>query len=102
MNFMTWGSYSINDTSAITGNFFKGGSDDTARDPEVAKMLDIADNSIDPAVRQENYKKALQRIADQVYWLPLWSYNYNYVFTKDLDFTPRPDEIPRFFNAKWR
>jgi len=102
MNFMTWGSYSINDTSAITGNFFKGGSDDTSRDPELARMLDVADNSIDPAVRKEHYKKSLQRIADQVYWLPLWSYNYNYAFTKDLDFTPRPDEIPRFFNAKWR
>lgn len=102
MNFMTWGSYSINDTSAITGNFFKGGQDDTSRDADLTRLLDTADNSIDPEVRKEYYQKALQRIAEQVYWLPLWSYNYNYVYTKDLDFSPSADEIPRFVNSSWR
>ena len=102
LNYMTWGSYSINDTSAWTGNFFKGGSDDTALDSELKKWLETADTSIDPDVRKKYYRKALRRIAEQVYILPMWSYNYNYAFTKDLDFTPHPDEIPRFVNSKWK
>jgi peptide/nickel transport system substrate-binding protein len=26
----------------------------------------------------------------------------NYAYTKDLNFTAQPDEIPRFFNASWK
>ena len=35
----SWGSYSINDVSAIMPNFFDGGADDYARDPDVIKWL---------------------------------------------------------------
>jgi len=101
-NFMTWGSYSVNDTSAITSHFFKHGADDMARDDQVKQWLDIADRSTDPAVRKENYAKALARIAEQAYWLPLWSYNTNYVFSQDVEFEPTPDEIPRFFTMSWK
>jgi peptide/nickel transport system substrate-binding protein len=101
-NFGTWGSYSINDVSAITSHFQKGTKDDYARDPEVIKQLEIGDTSVDAKVRKDAYKAALTRIADQAYIFPLWSYNTNYAFTKDVDFTPTPDEIPRFFTATWK
>jgi peptide/nickel transport system substrate-binding protein len=64
VNFQTWGSYSINDTSAFTGQFFKLGDLDAVRDPALAEILDVADTSTDPAVRVENYSKALNMIAD--------------------------------------
>jgi peptide/nickel transport system substrate-binding protein len=99
---LTWGSYSINDVSAITSHFFKLGADDLARDEQVKEWLDIADNSVDTKVREENYKKALQRIAAQCYWIPTWSYNFNFAYDADLDFTPTPDEISRFFLMKWK
>lgn len=102
LQFMTWGSYSINDASAITSNFFGHGKDDYALDADVKGWLNTADNSIDVAVREESYAKALTRIADEVYWLPLWSYNVNYVYSNELEFTPYPDEIPRFFQARWK
>lgn len=102
MNFMTWGSYSINDISAITSHFFKKGPNDLARDDDVAKWLETGDTSVDPAVRTENYTKALKKIADQAYWLSLWNYAYIYAFSNDLDFTPTADEIPRFFTASWK
>lgn len=102
MAFMTWGSYSVNDASAITSHFFKHLADDYARDDEVKRWLDIADTSIDPQERKTNYSKALKKIAEEAYWLPLWSYNVWYALSKDIDFTPTPDEIPRFFTAKWK
>ncbi len=100
--FMTWGSYSINDVSAITSNFFKGGVDDYARDKKVIAALEKGDSSISPKVRKKSYRSALRRIANEVYWLPLFSYNTNYVFSKEVAFEPTADEIPRFFTVKWK
>ena len=71
--FRSWGSFSINDTSAITGTFFKSGWENITGDDEVAAWLESADSSIDPDVRRENYLKALQKISEEVYWFPLWS-----------------------------
>lgn len=99
--FLTWGSNSINDVSAITSQFFKFGDQDFARDEEVKSWLDTGDNSIDEEVRKENYSKALKKIAAAAYWIPLFTYNSNYVFSKDVDFTPTPDEIVRFFDMSW-
>jgi peptide/nickel transport system substrate-binding protein len=98
----TWGSFSVNDVSASVSHYFKGGADDVARDPQLKEWLTVADGSTDPEVRKENYKKALDRIAEQAYTVPLFSLPAIYVFDKQLDFTPFPDEIPRFFMAKWK
>ncbi|MCR4265255.1 ABC transporter substrate-binding protein [Nitratireductor sp. ZSWI3] len=102
MSFQTWGSYSVNDASAITSQFFKHGVEDFARDDEVKAWLDKADTSIDPAVRKENYSLALKKIADEAYWVPLFSYNSNYVLTQDAEYTPTPDEVVRFFQVHWK
>ena len=99
---MTWGSYSMNDVSAITSHFFKGGRDDYCRDPDVQKWLETGDTTTDPAIRKENYNKALARIQKNLCWLPMFTYAKYYVYGKDLDFTPTADEIPRFFTAKWK
>jgi peptide/nickel transport system substrate-binding protein len=99
---MTWGSYSVNDASAITSHFFKHGKDDYCRDDDVKNWLDIADTSTDPAIRKTNYAKALVRIQENLCWLPMFTYTKNYGFNKGLDFTATADEIPRFFNAKWK
>ncbi|MDD9902430.1 MAG: ABC transporter substrate-binding protein [Rhodospirillaceae bacterium] len=101
-NHMTWGSYSMNDMSAITSHFFKGGKDDYCRDPDVMKWLETGDTTTDPAVRKDVYKKALSRIQELACWAPLFTYAKNYAYSNDLDFTPTPDEIPRFFQAKWK
>jgi peptide/nickel transport system substrate-binding protein len=100
--YMSWGSYSINDVSAITSKFFRGGKDDYAQNPELIEWLTTADTVTDAEVRLLNYSKALKKIASEVYWLPLWTFNSNYVFSKELDFVPTSDEIPRFFTASWK
>ncbi len=102
LGFQTWGSYSVNDASAITSEFFKHGAEDFARDDEVKGWLDVADTSVDTDVRKENYSKALKKIADEAYWIPLFSYNSNYVFTADAEYTPTPDEVVRFFQMRWK
>jgi peptide/nickel transport system substrate-binding protein len=98
----SWGSYSINDVSAIMPNFFDGGADDYARDPDVIKWLVEGGSSNDAEVRKKAYSAAVQRITERAYWAPLHTYVTTYGHSKALDFTPYADELPRFFLAKWK
>lgn len=102
LNFLTWGSYSVNDVSGSTSVFFKNSADDLARDEEVNAWLEEGDTTVDSEKRLAAYGKALKKIADQEYWTGLWSYSYYYAFAADLDFTPTRDEIPRFFTSSWK
>ncbi|MCY4589159.1 MAG: ABC transporter substrate-binding protein [Alphaproteobacteria bacterium] len=102
INHMTWGSSSIPDVSAITSHFFSGGRDDPAKDPEVVAWVAEGDSSTNPADREAAYKKALERISGELYWLPMFTYAKYYVYANDLDFQTTSDEIPRFYAAKWK
>jgi peptide/nickel transport system substrate-binding protein len=99
---MTWGSSSIPDISAITSYFFGGGPDDPAGDEEVMAALREGDMSTESDVRLAAYSRALKKIAEEAYWVPLFTYTKNYIFAKDLVFNPTPDEYPRFFLARWK
>lgn len=100
--FWTWGSFSVNDISAITGHWFKFSIDDFARDPELRDWLETGDTSIDPGVRKEAYKKALRRISEQAYALPMFTWVSNTAYSKDLEYKAYPDEVPRYFLTKWK
>ncbi|GJD54728.1 ABC transporter substrate-binding protein [Methylobacterium dankookense] len=102
IGFQTWGSFSINDVSAFTGVYFRGGEEDLAKDPQVIAALQAGDTGIDPEARKAKYNEALKRIAAEAYALPMFSYPSNYAFTQDLNFTAQPDEVPRFYAASWK
>ncbi|MEM5543951.1 ABC transporter substrate-binding protein [Sulfitobacter sp. AS92] len=102
ISFQTWGSYSINDASAMVSQFFKHGSLDYAMDDETLEYLNIADSSTDEAVRKENYSKAIERITEEAYWAPMFSYNTNYVTTNEVEYTPTADEVLRFTTVSWK
>ena len=59
-------------------------------------------SSINPEVRKEAYSAAIKKITEQAYWAPLHTYVTTYGYAKQLDFTPYPDELPRFYLAKWK
>lgn len=97
-----WGSYGINDVSALLNNFFTLTPDDMARDEEVAKALQTAATTIDEQVRLESYDVAIKRIAEQVYWQPLWTNPVTYAHSDQLEFQAFPDENPRLFLVEWK
>lgn len=101
VNHMTWGSYSIPDVSAIVSNFFTHGPDDPAKDDKTKELVEVGDNSVEPETRKLYYKQAFERIAEEAYWLPMFTYAKYYAFSEDLDFTATSDEIPRFYTSKW-
>ncbi len=98
----SWGSYSVNDVSAIMPNMFGGGNDDYARDPEMKRLLEEGGSSNDEEVRRRAYSAAIKRATEQAYWLPLHTYVTAYGFSRQLNFQPWPDELPRFYMASWR
>lgn len=97
-----WGSYSLNDASAIINVFFTQTKDDYAMDDELTNWLNQASVSVDPEERKMLYRKALQRITGSLYWLPLNIYGSIVAHSKELEYTPWPDANPRFFLARWK
>ena len=98
----SWGSYSINDVSASLPFFFTGGGDDYARDSEVKQLVEAGGATTDVDERKKNYSAAIRRITEQAYWIPMHTYVTTYGISRQLDFKPYPDELPRFYLAKWK
>jgi len=98
----TWGSFSINDISAGVSVFHKFQADDTGRDPEVRDLMEHGDSVVDPQERKAAYTKALGLIAECAYVVPLYTIPTYYVAAKDLIFTAYPDEVPRFWEMRWK
>jgi peptide/nickel transport system substrate-binding protein len=101
MVLLSWGAYSVNDVSAMIGFFFQPGKEDYARDPELHAWLRAAEATVDPAKRKDLYGKAIERITDRVYWLPLFTFVQNYAFADQLSFTPSADEFARLYRVHW-
>jgi len=99
---LTFGSNGILDASASTGYYFRFGVDDYARDPELRDWLAEADSSTDPDKRKALYAKALNKINDQAYAVPLFVYGRTYAYSKDFDFPLTQDEMAHFYMAGWK
>ncbi len=102
MSLGSFGSYSINDVSAILPYFFGGGSIDYSRNADLQKLVEQGGASINPDERRRNYIQAIHLITEQAYWLPLHTYVTTYGFARQLNFKPYPDEIPRFYLSSWK
>jgi peptide/nickel transport system substrate-binding protein len=102
MGFGSWGSSSVYDMAASTSYFFRNTPDDMARDDEVARLLETGDTTTDPEKRREAYAAVLRRITEQAYWVPVVSFPLTFAHHSQLEFTPSADEVPRFYNARWK
>jgi peptide/nickel transport system substrate-binding protein len=102
INFGSWGSYSVNDVSAILPDVFSFTTSDYARNPEVKKLLDEGGASVDPDTRRKYYIEAIAITTKEAYVLPLATQTVPYAMTKDLNFKPYPDELPRFYLSSWK
>jgi peptide/nickel transport system substrate-binding protein len=102
MELRSWGSYSVNDVSAILPNFFTFSDNDYTRDPELKKLVDAGSATVDPDQRRDAYSNAIKLITQHAYWMPLFTYTVTYGYSRQLDFKAYPDELPRFFLSSWK
>jgi len=101
-NLGSWGSFSINDVSAILPVYFGGGADDYSRDPELVRLLEQAGSTMDAAARKTAYSAVIRRATEQAYWVPLHTYVTTYGLSRNLELKTYPDELPRFWLSKWK
>ena len=99
---MAWGSFSINDVSAILPFLFTGGGNDYSRDPALAALVAQGGASTNPQDRRRHYSHAIRLISEQAYLLPLNTYVTTYGLSRSLAFRAHPDELPRFYLSSWR
>ena len=85
----------------IHAELFHTATDDYARDPELKQWVEEGGSTNDKEIRTIAYAKAIKRVTEQAYLLPIHTYVSTYAFSKTLNFTPFADELPRFFLAKW-
>jgi peptide/nickel transport system substrate-binding protein len=102
MEMGSWGSYSVNDVSAILPNYFTGTGNDYTRDPELKKLVEAGSATVDPDQRRKAYTAAIKLITERAYWMPMFTYTVTYGYSKQLNFKPYPDELPRFFLSSWK
>ena len=99
----SWGSYSINDVSAVLPVMFGANQPDNySKDPELEKLIEEGGATGDKEVRKKAYDKAIEIATQKAYWLPISTYVNTYAFTKQLDMKTYPDELPRFYYARWK
>ena len=55
-------------------------------------------STYDEKAQEAHYEKALQRIADQAYWIPLYKFAMNYLVSNDLKFDPPSTILLRAFS----
>lgn len=91
----------MSDVAELLDPSFLPGRQDNARDPELHTWLEDALATMDDEKRRELYAKAIERITDQVYWLPLFTFRQNYAFTDQVRFTPSIDELVRLYRVRW-
>jgi peptide/nickel transport system substrate-binding protein len=99
---LTFGSNGMLDASASTGHYFQFGPDDYARDEEVRDWLAEAESIMDPEKRAELYSKALNKIADQAYFTPLFVYGRTYAFNSEFEYPVTDDEMAHFYLGRWK
>jgi peptide/nickel transport system substrate-binding protein len=98
----SWGSNSINDTSAFMPYWLGGGLDDYARDADVQNLLKQAGASIDPEQRRKAFSEAIHLATERVDFIPLFSDVRYVAFSKQLNFQGFPDDLPRFYLSSWK
>jgi peptide/nickel transport system substrate-binding protein len=98
----SWGSYSVNDVSAILPNYFTFTGNDYTRDPKIRKLVEAGSATVDPDQRRKAYSAAIKLITEKASWMPIFTHTVTYGYSKQLNFKPYPDELPRFFLSSWK
>ena len=100
--FLTWGSYSIFDASALLNHFFIEGSRACyGTTPEINRLLEQAKGSRELGDRRSRLSRAQKRISEEAFWVPICSVEVICAMNKTLQFKPSLDEIDRYFLAAW-
>lgn len=102
MEWASSGSFGIPDSGAIMlDRLGPGSSRNYTGDDEMAAAVLAAVSTFDPAEREAEFAKALRIMADQAYWVPMYTDEQNYLMSPDLDYEGFADGMDRLYTARW-
>lgn len=97
-----WGFYATPDVGAISNYYVEGSNRNLNHDPEVQGWFKAALETVDPTERKALYEKALKKVAEEAYLLPLFQYSQNYVHGVNVNFDAPIDGLPRLNEVSWK
>ena len=103
--FGTWGSSASPDTATISNIHWRDpakGDRNLTGDPKVTELMHGGEQTLDIEKRKQLYADGLKLIAEQAYWVPLWSYSEGVLSSKDINFVQDPDGYPRIWKTTWK
>jgi peptide/nickel transport system substrate-binding protein len=103
--FGTWGSTASPDTATISNIHWRdpaSGDRNLSGNSKVNELMLGGERTLDPEERKRLYAEGLKLIAEQAYWVPLWSYSEGVLSSKDIVFEQDPDGYPRLWNITWK
>ena len=59
-------------------------------------------NQTDADARRKAYSAAIKLITERALFVPLMTSVTTYAISRQLNFKPFPDELPRFYLASWK
>ena len=81
---------------------FGAKNDDYARDSQLQQLVERGGSTNEPGERKQAYAAAIKIATEQAYWVPMFTFVTIYAYSKQLNFTPYPDELPRYYLASWK
>ena len=97
----SWGSYSVFDADGILWDMLHSTSIFSYyENTELDALIDEARSVIEPEVRTGLYSQAQQIIREEAPMLFMWGLHTVWGVNNDVDWSPAPDEIDRYFWAK--
>ncbi len=103
--FGTWGSTASPDTATIANIHWRdpdSGDRNLSGNARVGELMIGAERTLDMKQREDLYAEGLSLIADQAYWVPLWTYSEGVLSSNDINFQQDPDGYPRLWNISWK
>lgn len=102
MEWASSGSFGIPDAGAIMlDRLGPGSSRNYSGDEAMSKAVLAAVSTFDPAERQTQFGEALKIMADQAYWVPMYTDDQNYLMAPNLAYKGFADGMDRLYSASW-
>jgi peptide/nickel transport system substrate-binding protein len=99
----SWGFGSVFDADALYYIFFKRGEVyDYGTTDELSGLIEEARSTIDAPKRRELYTRAQRIVAEQAFWVPMYSQYAIEAVSSKLNYEAAADEILRVFSATWK
>ena len=93
------------DTATISNIHWRDpskGDRNLSGDPKVNELMIGAERTLNIDERKKLYAEGLKLIADQAYWVPLWSYSEGVLSSQDIVFNQDADGYPRVWGISCR